>query len=50
MKRMSRQRNKKKFAGQRSPAGLKKATVKIKPKEAEPCRTRNRHPKIRPPA
>jgi hypothetical protein len=50
MKRMSRQRNKKKFAGQRALAGLKKATVKIKPKEAEPCRTRNRQPKVRPPA
>ncbi len=47
---MNRQRNKKKFAGQRALAGLKKATVKIKPKEAEPCRTRNRQPKVRPPA
>jgi hypothetical protein len=49
MKRISRQRNKKKFAGQ-TPVHPKDATVKIKPKEAEPCRTRNLQPKIQPPA
>ena len=50
MKRAQRQRNKKKFGtggvrGRRSKA----MTVKIKPKEEEPCRTRNPQPKVRTP-
>jgi hypothetical protein len=49
MKGGRRQRNKKKFATRslRRPKGM---TVKIKPKEQEPCRTRNPQPKIERPS
>ena len=50
MKRPRRQRNKKKFTTARLPDRPKGLTVKIKPKEEEPCRTRNPQPKIRAPS
>ena len=49
MKRPRRQRDKKKFGAARSPDRAKGVTVKIKPKEEEPCRTRNPQPKIKTP-
>ncbi|HEX9788310.1 MAG TPA: hypothetical protein VGB09_09800 [Candidatus Binatia bacterium] len=50
MKPGRRQRNKKKFASAGSLRRPKGTTVKIKPKEEEPCRTRNPRPKIKTPA
>ena len=50
MARDRRQRNKKKFATGRSLRRPKDMTVKVKPKEQEPCRTRNPKPKIRTPS
>jgi hypothetical protein len=49
MNRVRRPRDKKKFGKEISPGRPKDATVKIKPKEEEPCRTRNPQPKIRAP-
>ena len=47
MKRRNRPRDKKKFDDDgRSPPKAARTSVKIKPKEEEPCRTRNRHPKV----
>jgi hypothetical protein len=45
-----RQRNKKKFGTVRSLRRPKDMTVKVKPKEREPCRTRNPKPKIKTPS
>ena len=45
MKRARRQRNKKKFGAAEPPEKPKNATVKIKPKEEEPCATRNPKPR-----
>jgi hypothetical protein len=44
-----RQRNKKKNGTERPLRQPKGMTVKVKPKEQEPCRTRNPQPKIRTP-
>ncbi len=45
MKRARRQRNKKKFGTTGPLEKPKNATVKIKPKEEEPCATRNLKPR-----
>jgi len=50
MKQTRRKRNKKKFGTTRSLRRPKDMTVKIKPKEQEPCHTRNPKPKIKTPA
>ena len=42
----NRQRNKKKFAAAGTDPRSKALTVKVKPKEEEPCTTRNPQPKI----
>jgi hypothetical protein len=49
MKQQTRQRNKKKF-GRTTLHRSKDTTVKIKPKQQEPCRTLNPKPKISMPA
>jgi hypothetical protein len=45
MKRAHRQRNKKKFGATSPLEKPKNATVKVKPKEEEPCSTKNRKPR-----
>jgi hypothetical protein len=47
MKRARRQRNKKKFDTMGLPEKPKNATVKVKPKEEEPCSTKNPKPRAR---
>jgi len=45
MKQARRQRNKKKFGNSPQTSRPERATVKIKPKEEEPCTTKNPRPK-----